>query len=559
MSSQDPSYYEPEDERRYLRVVREIESLLQKRPIPSPLDFPNKSDITFLAKHMDAIEDNLVLFTHNNNLEQKRLEKHEKLNGRFSDNSFPQHASSSSSSRRNLTNSHSPMHNYPAPSRERERAKQNAFTPNPYLPKTPTRRRSSKVPTVQAASDEEFDVRSQNRKRSRPTSQISGKKPASRRKITETGRQTPDSNSGTPTVECTTPVKPVNNRITNIKDSSQASPGSSVPSPLSSSALGADPSVTSNLLKVLDKEAAYCFNAPQFHDPRPKPAIQQDFSKAKGTFSVPIQTFQSHAEAYLRPIVQNDLTILTPSKLDYGLLVIPPSSNSKDSWEEKPKPKAKAPEAANNASLDSDFFTQRLYSSFLPILQDDTNEQNNSDEEEQIIVDEVTPEETHSKLSAGVSSVPLVDARVKHELVLLGLIQENSSPKAPFDEITMQLMRLQTQYKDLNRYNNSKKMRLRKMATDHLAYQDYTRLMDAFDSKLETAYSKRQTAAKSRRKKPSAPVRGVPEGIMVVLEQRSKFCSTVGKVFNPETLQLPKASRYADISCPPSLRDFFSP
>lgn len=174
MSNEHP-FYEPDDERQTQRLIRDLELLLQKRPPPSPLEFPNKSDIGSLSRHLDVLEDHLTLFSHNNSQDYKRLEKQAKLQSRTSDTGYnSQHAASSSSSRRNLTNSHSPNHSYSAPSRERDRVKQNSFTPNAYVPKTPVRRKSSKVPSVQGTlfvrfefnlvkvgSDEEFDIRSQ--------------------------------------------------------------------------------------------------------------------------------------------------------------------------------------------------------------------------------------------------------------------------------------------------------------------------------------------------------------------------------------------------------------
>ncbi|KAI0223884.1 Transcriptional regulator, partial [Massospora cicadina] len=251
----------------------------------------------------------------------------------------------------------------------------------------------------------------------------------------------------------------INNRVAAIK-ATQNSPESFISSPPSTSTLVHDPSSTSNLVKALSQELGIAFNAPQFHDSRPKLEVNQDFSKAKGAFSVQLQTFQTYSEAYLRAFNQNDLKILEPHNLEYEYLVVPPpQDDSKDLWNENSKSNAlkTSGKVKSAAASDPDFFTQRLFSALLPTIQNDLHEPNIEDE--QIVVDDILPEETHDKVTSCLSTTPSFDTRVKYELSLLGLVQEDTSPQPPFDEITAELLRLQTKLRDLNRYNNSKKMR----------------------------------------------------------------------------------------------------
>ncbi|KAI9295861.1 hypothetical protein K502DRAFT_203752 [Neoconidiobolus thromboides FSU 785] len=488
-----------------INMTSELTHLLKNSSQTTPLDFPQSEELNKISDLLSETEYKVdvfdialtsllknyddVLIRLQNRSSHQRYKNNSSRQAQSATNSPNLGATGSTSSR---FSSYTPVH-----------ASSNSAIRKASLTKMPIKKGNIIIILfyfILLFTTETVDEAIDSRKGSTPNLYNSDKRPViNRRRTAESIKANPLTKTPeTPTKENVL-AKPTNNRLASLKDESFESPSPSLASPVHTNTMSYDPNHRSSLLIASESEPTYAHNATAFQDFRPKMVVNKDFSKAKGTFSVPIQTFLNYAEGYLRPLTEGDLKILEPKEVDPSLYEIPENGkNYKEVWEEedrdaKASSNGKEPEftpAPDQPYFDDpSFFTHRLYSALLPVVgdRDDASSEAGSENSE-----EMSPSETHQVILENKPNPTIFEDRLKEELCPIGLLDAEAKPEPEYDEITLELIKLQTQLRDLNKYNNAKKMKLKKIAEEHLAYQEYTKAMDTLDSKLEQSYAKRQ-------------------------------------------------------------------
>ncbi|KAK9369232.1 histone acetyltransferases subunit 3-domain-containing protein [Lipomyces kononenkoae] len=346
----------------------------------------------------------------------------------------------------------------------------------------------------------------------------------------------------------------------------------------------------------------------------------EDFSRAKPANQVQFSTFQSYIEPYFRPFVEEDLSFLNEKQDNLTPYLIPPLGlNYQEIWAEEDGSVATfSPAPTTSQSHSTSSTTSILPSGTSEHLTEDHLETEDiscgplasrilsallKDESEDTILPNSTtatpaprattpskPDDdtTAAAVAAAAAAEPQVlssssafaeqqgwrvssvkadyqtlEDRLKREFKFIGILGDdevNWSARED-DEVCAELRRLQKRLKVISVINAARKKKVEKIVHDHMAYQEYTQILEDLDKQVDQAYLKRTRTIKNKKKRvPSTPngvggaaggggrTADLGEGIKVLLDKRKRWINKIGPVFpSAEVMKrIPRKSIFED-------------
>ncbi|SPO02235.1 related to NGG1 - general transcriptional adaptor or co-activator [Cephalotrichum gorgonifer] len=165
---------------------------------------------------------------------------------------------------------------------------------------------------------------------------------------------------------------------------------------------------------------------------------------------------------------------------------------------------------------------------------------------------------SHPKLDYG-----QVDERIKQELRHIGFLPTDGNSEAEYDghfddEVSARLRLLQQRLREQVLVNGARKARLMDLVKERMAHQEYQTILEDLDTQVQGAYLKRtRTMGKSKKNKRPGGAGGGSHAVgaagtarpgigdltKTLMERRKRWISTIGSVFEDESLgRVPKAA-----------------
>ncbi|KAI5955817.1 NGG1 [Candida jiufengensis] len=317
-----------------------------------------------------------------------------------------------------------------------------------------------------------------------------------------------------------------------------------------------------------------------------------DFSKNKPpTNQVQFTTFQSYIESYFRLFGNDDIKALNERNIippgfeklgydpDVSPFIIPKLGRFySDVWtEEDPSLAAKLnTPAANSASsidnyvargsinslTDENLYTEdiscgplssRLLSAIL------SNHEGGGELEEKESLDDEVATQLNSgedyKITTEVNDYQSIEDRLKRELKYIGIFmnlpinddKKKRNPKISIidndewiknkedDEVCAEIRALQKELREVVSRNRANKKQILPMIEDHIAYQEYSTILEDLDRQVDQAYIKR-SKGKGKKKKienNTPQQQAVNSGLRALLEKRKRWIDNIGNLFPP--------------------------
>ncbi|KAM9892499.1 hypothetical protein OXX79_009977 [Metschnikowia pulcherrima] len=340
-----------------------------------------------------------------------------------------------------------------------------------------------------------------------------------------------------------------------------------------------------------------------------------DFSKTKAPSNqVQFTTYQSYIESYFRPFVNEDIAfvnekfVIPPGfEKGYDPLVSPylipklgpfyteiwaeedaalGSKLSSPSYQRPPleayKPKGDTEGIVDEKLLTEDVacgpLSSRLLSAILNVHEvKEENEEGENDaiKNESFLGDDMFGDDVASQLNMTVAAEDTdfhsMEDRLKRELKYIGIFSNTSSSDGKAkkgsvidsddwivdredDEICAEIRQLQSELKGAVVRNRKRKKALLPVLEEHLAYQEFSTILEDLDKQVDQAYTKR-LKAKSKRKKISSESPSLAQqqtansGLKSLLEKRTRWISNIGRLFEaPEVMKrIPDKSIFAGL------------
>ncbi|KAH0606653.1 uncharacterized protein H6S33_003487 [Morchella sextelata] len=305
----------------------------------------------------------------------------------------------------------------------------------------------------------------------------------------------------------------------------------------------------------------------------------EDFSKAKPSNQVAMNTFNTYIDPYFRPFSEEDLGFLrergdrvTPYIMptlgqhysevwaaeDGGFASPAPASNKNPNV-----PKGSSDALSDDVLEKEEISCGPLLSRIMAAMIPEEGTIDSAPEPETPTHDSAPsapsattmPEATQPgwKVPTGKSDYYTLEERLQKEMQYIGLLGTNSEPdwKArEDDDVSAKLRELQKQLRDQSLINGARKARIAEHLKEQLAHQEYATILDDLDKQVEQAYSKRTRNMKATKKKKSAPNGvgvaqariGIGEAARTLMERRKKWMSSIGPVFDENITRLPTES-----------------
>jgi transcriptional adapter 3 len=253
----------------------------------------------------------------------------------------------------------------------------------------------------------------------------------------------------------------------------------------------------------------------------------EDFSKAKPTNQVAINTFSTYIEPYFRQFSEEDLAFLrergdrvTPYMIPklgkhYSeqwaeedgpgasfASPAPPTNNGSNKSANAPKGK---PDDVSEDQLDKEEVScgpllSRLLAAYLP-----EDHEDDADPSHPTANGETTPApsktfatslpnsgEVNWKIPTGKSDYSTLDERIRREMVYVGLLDPNQEldfDNRQDDEVSARLRALQKQLREQALINGARKARIAEQLKEQLAYQEYVTILEDLDKQAPSTLS----------------------------------------------------------------------
>ncbi|KAI5843887.1 histone acetyltransferases subunit 3-domain-containing protein [Morchella snyderi] len=305
----------------------------------------------------------------------------------------------------------------------------------------------------------------------------------------------------------------------------------------------------------------------------------EDFSKAKPSNQVAMNTFNTYIDPYFRPFSEEDLGFLrergnrvTPYIMptlgqhysevwaaEDGSYASPAPASNKNPNVPKGSSDALTDDALEKEEISCGPLLSRIMAAMIPEegTIDPAPEPDTPTHDSAPSAPSATtmPEATQSgwKVPTGKSDYYTLEERLQKEMQYIGLLGTNSEPdwKArEDDDVSAKLRELQKQLREQSLINGARKARIAEHLKEQLAHQEYATILDDLDKQVEQAYSKRTRNMKATKKKKSAPNGvgvaqariGIGEAARTLMERRKKWMSSIGPVFDENITRLPAES-----------------
>ena len=339
------------------------------------------------------------------------------------------------------------------------------------------------------------------------------------------------------------------------------------------------------------------------HDKTPGTPPDRDFSNAKPSNQVSFQNFLNYLEPYVRPLTQEDIAFLEERGDRTAPFVIPRRGQQsyKEIWAEDegappppsttrhhpPQPAggmdSMTDETAADGTVSAGPSLSRLLSAMIPERRTPTTDaatngdNTTANDTTDIAPDPSNPDSTRVpppaaqmaeanqpgwKSAAPKMDYATMDQRLLQELRHIGFIDDDADPDYDGhydDEVAARLRYLQEELKRVSISNGARKARVRDLANDAMAKQEFSAIADDIDAQLNQAYLKRHRNIGKGKKAPKRP--GVPgstlagiavsrpglgEPIRTLMEKREQWREVLGPIVEFGTSELPRGSVFAE-------------
>ncbi|KAG9304166.1 hypothetical protein G9A89_019728 [Geosiphon pyriformis] len=287
--------------------------------------------------------------------------------------------------------------------------------------------------------------------------------------------------------------------------------------------------------------------------------VEEDFSRIKPKDQTLIGTFWNAVDLYAKPLSEGDqqyLEKLLDQSYNHKFYEIPPLGRhwedtkvDDDLLSDRGEP---FDEVIDEDSLGPELKYGTLSSRLLTGLISEKSEI-----DVRTLGDNVEKEVNgFNSMKENTSSFPQLgnlEDSLKAELQFAGIFSEEEdlsqlAPPSPIphpvgetnDEVLGKLIGLQEALKQQAKVNQTRLSKLISKIPDHIAYRQFSDLMDQLDKDIEDSYVARFMPAKAKKKKQAVP------DFRYCLERRKRFEENIGTIFNPEEFQLPTASIFAE-------------
>ncbi|KAK9483410.1 histone acetyltransferases subunit 3-domain-containing protein [Lipomyces starkeyi] len=338
----------------------------------------------------------------------------------------------------------------------------------------------------------------------------------------------------------------------------------------------------------------------------------EDFSRSKPANQVQFSTFQSYLEPYFRPFVEEDLSFLNEKQDNLTPYLIPAlGTNYQEVWAEEdgsmatfsPAPTTSQADSAASATIllprgTSEHLTEdhletediscgplasRILSALLKDESEDTILPNstaatpapgattpNKPEDDATAAAEpqvlssssAFAEQQGWRVSSVKADYQTLEDRLKREFKFVGILGDDEVDWSARedDEVCAELRRLQKRLKVINVINAARKKKVEKIVHEHMAYQEYTQILEDLDKQVDQAYMKRTRTIKNKKKR--VPGNSTPngvggagrtadlgEGIKALLDKRKRWIEKIGPVFPPAEVmkRIPRKSIFEEM------------
>jgi len=237
------------------------------------------------------------------------------------------------------------------------------------------------------------------------------------------------------------------------------------------------------------------------------PILSGDYSKVKPQNQIPIATFFSYCDQFLRPMTEEDIKFLQNTEDITLYMVIPPigkhyinsfSEGSNDIFKKKITNTNLTSEPTDINSIDGATIKPEEDTKFTPlvdrlfgclieeeIVNINTLVSEIPDKDEPFIKDfgNIWPK----------PDIPIIEDRIKQELFDLGIIDDEKIDwNAKEDnEICSKIRELNKELREQVSINEKRKKRLLKISQDWIAYQQFNEVLEDQERQIESVYTKR--------------------------------------------------------------------
>ncbi|KAG4103224.1 hypothetical protein H8356DRAFT_1647483 [Neocallimastix lanati (nom. inval.)] len=276
--------------------------------------------------------------------------------------------------------------------------------------------------------------------------------------------------------------------------------------------------------------------------------LNGDYSKVKPQNQIPITTFFSYCDQFLRPMTEDDIKFLQNTEDITPYMVIPPlgkhylgsfSGNDNDLYKKKITNTNLTSEPADfNSTVkqegeDSEFtpLVDRIFGCLIEeeIVDINTLVSETPDKDEPFIKDfgKIWPK----------PDIPIIEDRIKQELFDLGIIDDEKIDwNAQEDnEICSKIRELEQELREQVSINEKRKKKLLKISQDWIAYQQFNEVLEDQEKQIESVYNKRLKLSKKKKRPLHKPI---SENVLSLIQKRKSILKDMSLLFPPENFIL---------------------
>ncbi|KTW30330.1 hypothetical protein T552_00803 [Pneumocystis carinii B80] len=307
-------------------------------------------------------------------------------------------------------------------------------------------------------------------------------------------------------------------------------------------------------------------------DKLPGEPVNEDFSKVKAPIQISISTYYAYLDSFYRPFSEEDLLFLKDEEEELATYMIPPLGIfSENSWASEDLAGmissnfslSSIPYGSPDQLTDEHLFTEEI--SCGPLLErllSGMLKEDALDDEQKMEEDEKDTDLYNScwKIPSIKVDYHNFEERLKKELKYIGILGDDDINwnNREDDEISSNLRSLQSQLRHQCAINSARKSKLRELVKEHLAYQEYSIVLNDLNKQVEQAFLKRSRSIEAKKKRVIGSIGssdigagriGLSNHIQALLERRKKWVEKVGSIFTPieKYTRLPMSTIYDDL------------
>lgn len=285
--------------------------------------------------------------------------------------------------------------------------------------------------------------------------------------------------------------------------------------------------------------------------------VNEDFSKVKAPTQISISTYYAYLDPFYRHFSEDDLVFLKEKDDELATYMIPPLGIfSENAWASEDvnnaisdyPPISSVPYGSPDQLTDEHLYTEEISCGPLleRLLSAILKEENIPDDEPKADENENDTDMYGPdwKIPGIKANYQTFEEKLKKELKYVGILDDDDINwnNREDDEISSNLRSLQNQLRRQSAINSARKNKLFELIKEHLAYQEYSIVLNNFNKQVEQAFLKRSRSIEAKKKRVIGGANssdnglgkiGLSNHIQTLLERRKKWIEKVGSIFMP--------------------------